>query len=75
MTEYRVVDLDGDPDDPKETIITGGTSPEGAARDALGLVLYRSGAKANLRAKVYFQVKGGATNMVRKRCADHTSVA
>lgn len=64
-TEYRVVDLGEYPNDPKETIFAGATTPEGAVPDASDLVLYRSGSKANLRANIYFQVAGGATSMVR----------
>ncbi|WP_158409498.1 hypothetical protein [Devosia psychrophila] len=41
------------------------SSPEAAARKALGIDLVRSGAKRDLRAKVYFQHPGQSLSMVR----------
>lgn len=65
MTEYRVVDLGTSVIDPEDRIITGVTTAEAAAEAALGLKLVRSGRKADLRARVYFQMPGGPLNMVR----------
>jgi len=65
MTEYRVVDLATQVVDPEELIITGVSTPEAAAKVALGVDLYRSGRKEDLRARVYYRVSGGALSMVR----------
>lgn len=65
MTVYRVVDLAPADGVDAEHMVTGVTTPEEAGRQALGLELYRSGRKDTLRAKVYFEVRGGAISMVR----------
>lgn len=61
---YRVVDPYA-ADDIDGHIVTA-PSPEKAAAEVCGMELVRSGAKADLVAKVYWQVgSGGLTNMVR----------
>lgn len=65
MTEYRVVDLGASVVDPKERIVTGVSTAEAAAELALGVKLVRSGHKANLRARVYYQPPGSPLTMVR----------
>ena len=62
---YRVVNLDPDRIDIEDQIIAA-PSPEKAAAEVLGMELVRSGAKADLMAKVYWQAADGdPTNMVR----------
>ncbi|WEK03220.1 MAG: hypothetical protein P0Y65_13530 [Candidatus Devosia phytovorans] len=61
---FRVVDLQDD----AAGVELGkfeGASPELAARSALNLDVVRSGARADLVAKVYFENVDGAINMVR----------
>ncbi|WIY54165.1 hypothetical protein O9Z70_06490 [Devosia sp. YIM 151766] len=41
------------------------TSPEDAARQVLGIDVFRSGNKRDLVARVYWQQMSGPTNMVR----------
>lgn len=62
---YRVVDLRNKIIDPNEVIIECTGLPEKAAKDALGIDLVRSGNRADLAARVYWQYPGEATNMVR----------
>lgn len=64
MTEYRVIDLRTGLIDP-ETVAIEASSPESAAEAVLGIRLVRSGAKANLKARVYWQLSGQPKNMVR----------
>ena len=64
MPQYRVIDLQVEAIDPNETIVEA-RSPEAAALDALGAELVRSGTKAELRARVYFQYPGQPLSMVR----------
>lgn len=62
--QYRVVNLSPAVNGQSDQIITA-ASPEKAGADVLGIELVRSGAKADLMAKVYWQVADNATNMVR----------
>ena len=62
---YRVVDLRGDLAERPETTIDGVSSPEAAARKALGIDLVRSGSVRDLVARVYWQLGPDAINMVR----------
>lgn len=62
--EYRVIDLQTETIDP-ESITVQAHSPEKAAELALGLELVRSGAKKDLRARVYCQLPGQPLSMVR----------
>lgn len=62
---YRVVDLRSIIIDPTEIIVECSGLPEKAAKEALGLDLVRSGNRADLVARVYWQYPGSATNMVR----------
>jgi hypothetical protein len=62
---YRVIDLRVDDVDPQEIIVKGENTPERAVLKALGLDLVRSGQKRDLTARVYWQVSGQPTNMVR----------
>lgn len=64
MSQYRVIDLLPDVIDP-EAIIVDAVSPEKAAERALGVSLTRSGARHDLRARVYHQKPGEPLNMVR----------
>lgn len=64
MQDYRVIDLQSEIIDPVPRIVQA-TSPEAAAELALGVRLVRSGARRELRARVYWQQSGGVTNMVR----------
>jgi hypothetical protein len=64
MPQYRVIDLQPGTIDPNEAIVEAG-SPEAAAREVLGAELVRSGTKAELRARVYFQYPGQPLSMVR----------
>jgi len=63
-TEYRVVDLETGGIDPEPKTVRA-SSPEKAAEMALGLELVRSGAKRDLRARVYCQEAGQPLTMVR----------
>lgn len=63
MTLYRVV-LPTEGADAAGTAVEE-TSPERAASRLLGIDLVRSGAKATLAAKVYFQHPGQSPSMVR----------
>jgi len=64
MTEFRIIDLQTETRDPNPKTIVA-SSPERAAKLALGVLLVRSGAKQNLRARVYSQMPGQPVNMVR----------
>lgn len=64
MTEYRVIDLRSAVIEP-EAVLVDATSPENAAETILGIKLVRSGAKAQLCARVYWQNPSQPTNMVR----------
>jgi hypothetical protein len=64
MPQYRIVDLSNETIDPYP-IIVDAPSPELAAQQALGVTLTRSGARRNLRARVYSQRDGESMNMVR----------
>lgn len=64
MNEFRVIDLQTEIIDPEPRIIQAGT-PEKAAELVLGVQLFRSGAKKDLRARVYWKQADGITNMVR----------
>jgi hypothetical protein len=63
--QFRVVDLRTNIEAPGEIIISQARSPEEAARVATGESLVRSGHKADLRVRVYFQQEGQPTTMVR----------
>lgn len=63
MPEFRVIDLQTETIDPELRIVAA-PSPEKAAEIVLGLKLVRSGAKRELKARVYW-TDGGTTNMVR----------
>ena len=62
---YRVIDLASGGAEPVEHLVEGVASPEAAAQKALGTRLFRSGRKAELRARVYFQRPGMPMSMVR----------
>lgn len=62
MTEFRIIDLQTETIDPAPKTVVA-TSPERAAELALGVKLVRSGAKQNLRARVYSQHPGEPLNM------------
>ena len=65
-TIFRVVDVRQDaPIVDTDIIIEGAPTPEVAARDALGIEVFRSGAKRDLVAKVYWQPLGQPLTMVR----------
>lgn len=59
---FRVVDLRPQG---KEVVIEGASSPDDAARKALGIDVVRSGAKKDLVAKVYWQPMEQPLTMVR----------
>ena len=59
---FRVVDLRPQG---KEVTVEGASSPEDAARKALGIDVVRSGAKKDLVAKVYWQPMEQPLTMVR----------
>ncbi len=63
MTEFRVIDLRSDIIEMEQKVI--GSSPEDAARKALGIDVFRSGHKQHLVARVYWQGLSGPPNMVR----------
>lgn len=62
--QYRVIDVTAALTEPGEQIVEAG-SPESAASQLLGIELVRSGAKTDLMARVYWQLPGQPTNMVR----------
>lgn len=62
--QFRVVNLSPAATDQCDQLITA-ASPEQAGSKVLGMELVRSGAKADLIAKVYWQNGDNATNMVR----------
>ncbi|MDB5615410.1 MAG: hypothetical protein JWQ22_3063 [Devosia sp.] len=62
-TEFRVIDLGSGAEGKEETILS--RSPEEAARRMLGEAVVRSGARRDLRAKVYWQYPGQPLSMVR----------
>jgi hypothetical protein len=64
MNQYRVIDLQTEIIDPEPKTVAA-VSPEKAAEMVLGLQLVRSGAKKDLRARVYFQNAGQPMTMVR----------
>lgn len=64
MPHYRIVDLLTGITDPN-AIIVSAPSPEKAAELALGVSLTRSGARQNLRARVYTQKGNEPMSMVR----------
>lgn len=64
MKEYRVIDLQTETIDPDPKTVTA-SGPEKAAEMVLGVLLIRSGAKKDLRARVYWQNSDQPMNMVR----------
>jgi hypothetical protein len=62
---YRVVDLRTNIIDATGRIVEGVSSPEAAAREVLQMEVFRSGARKDLVARVYWQTMGSPTNMVR----------
>lgn len=64
MPTYRVVDLLNETIDPEARIVEAGT-PELAAELALGVRLTRSGARRNLRCRVYHERAGQPPSMFR----------
>lgn len=64
MIEFRIIGLQTETIDPNPKTVVA-PSPERAAELALGLTLVRSGAKQDLRARVYSQHPGQPVNMVR----------
>lgn len=65
MTSYRVVDCRTGVADAGEVIVDSAISPEDAALKATGETLVRSGRRADLRVRVYFQHAGQPMSMVR----------
>lgn len=63
MTEFRVIDLRTELIAPEQKVQA--SSPEEAARMALGIDVHRSGAKKDLVARVYWQTLSAPPNMVR----------
>lgn len=63
-SDFRVIDLQTETIDPEPKTVKA-TSPERAAELVLGQQLVRSGAKKDLRARVYFQSAGQPVSMVR----------
>lgn len=61
---FQVVDLRGD-EISAIVVVEGATSPEEAARQVLGINVYRSGSRRDLVARVYWQNATGPKNMVR----------
>lgn len=61
---FEVIDLRSDTIETSE-IVENVSSPEEAARKALGIDVFRSGRKHNLVARVYWQRAGEPKNMVR----------
>lgn len=64
MHEFRVLDLTHEGEEQQQVVVKA-ASPEHAAKIALGTDLVRSGAKRDLRARVYFQHPGQSLSMVR----------
>ncbi|SEQ02750.1 hypothetical protein SAMN05428969_1605 [Devosia sp. YR412] len=64
MIEYRVIDMQEERIVALDLVVKA-SSPEAAAKLALGMDLVRSGAKRDLQARVYFQHPGQALSMVR----------
>ena len=62
---YRVVDVGSNVIESEHRIVIGVNSAEAAAKSALGVSLFRSGSKADLRARVYYQSPGQPMTMVR----------
>lgn len=61
--QYRVVDARGQTIAGEHTVSA--NTPEAAARQALGMDLVRSGRKADLVARIYWQLNDEPKNMVR----------
>lgn len=61
---FEVVDLRSETVIPS-TCVENAASPEDAARQALGIEVFRSGQRRNLVARVYWQRMGQPKNMVR----------
>jgi len=61
---FEVVDVRTDIIEASATI-EGASSPEDAARKALGIEVFRSGRRQDLVARVYWQRMGEPKNMVR----------
>jgi stage V sporulation protein SpoVS len=53
--KYRVTDLRPEAEDAFDLLVDSARSPEHAAMQALGLEVVRSGTKANLIARVYWE--------------------
>lgn len=64
MTEYSIIDLHNILTS-SDGVVVEATSPEKAAAALFGEELVRSGARRELRAKVYFQHPGQVRSMVR----------
>ena len=64
MASFRVVDARLNTQVPPDVTVEA-SSPEGAAKSALGLDLVRSGQKEDLAARVYWSDKGQPMRMVR----------
>lgn len=64
MLEYRVIDLQTEAIDPYPKTVTA-ASPEAAAEMVLGVRLFRSGHRQDLRARAYCQPPGQPLTMVR----------
>ncbi|MBJ6988740.1 MULTISPECIES: hypothetical protein [unclassified Devosia] len=62
MPQFRIVDLRAAQKETEHKLDA--QTPEAAAGEALGMHLFRSGAKRDLICRVYWQSPGG-TNMVR----------
>jgi hypothetical protein len=56
--KYRVTDLRTEAEDAFDVLVESARSPEDAVRIALGLEVVRSGAKANLAARVHWERVG-----------------
>jgi hypothetical protein len=65
VVKYRIVDCRAGQTDGQETIVEAASSPEDAARKAIGEVLVRSGRRSDLRARVYYQYPEQPLSMVR----------
>tara|TARA_R110002124_G_scaffold114535_12_gene269266 strand:+ start:5178 stop:5402 length:225 start_codon:yes stop_codon:yes gene_type:complete len=65
VTSYKVVDCRGGETEGETYEIAAASSPENAALQAIGEVLVRSGRRADLRVRVYFQHPDQALSMVR----------
>jgi hypothetical protein len=63
--DYRVVDLRDQPSERAETVVTNVRSPEAAASTALGIDVVRSGSRATMVARVYWQYQDQPLSMVR----------